>query len=258
MADQTVTTSADTFLDEAVATTNQSSVDHLNFRGSQGMNPIWTFDVSSLVNKMWDSVTLNLTFFGNLGTDPNAGGGVVIYLAVVTPAVVITQTTWNVFSTGNNWPGSSGAESGTDNDHGTRVAVTTMPSSASTDDTFTSDDITDLITRALNVNAGTLQLIMYSVGSNSALPQFDSIETTNGTQATLQFTNVENQETTTTSNPDGAATNVAVPSATATSKSGRPPIAGADRQVSASIIHDGPEPMTILAITLKGQFGADN
>ena len=55
-----------------------------------------------------------------------------------------------------------------------------------------------------------------------------------------------------------AVASVAVPTVTDTSKSARPPIAGAARQVSASVIHDGVEPMTILAVTLKGQFGADN
>lgn len=65
-------------------------------------------------------------------------------------------------------------------------------------------------------------------------------------------------ETTASSNPGGTPANVAIPSATVLSKSGRPPIAGADRQVSASVIHDGVEPMTILAITLKGAFGTDN
>jgi len=96
------------------------------------------------------------------------------------------------------------------------------------------------------------------VASNSIVVDFDSIETTNGTQATLQFTNVEALVEANPSTTSGIASNVAVPSATTTSKSGRPPIAGADRQVSVSVIHDGVEPMTILAITLKGAFGADN
>lgn len=257
MANQTVTCSADTYLDEDSNTLNRSAIDHLNFRGDTGLNPIWTFDVSSLVNKTWDSVALNLTFFSGNGSDPNSGA-TVIYLSVVTPAVVITETTWTIFSTaGGNW-NASGAENGNDNNHATRVTVTTMPTSASTDDTFTSDDITDLVRRAQNTNSGTLQLIMYSTGTNSITLQFDSIETTNGSQATLLFTNVTDTVDPNPSTGNGAADNVAVPSATTTSKSGRPPIAGADRQVTASIIHDGPEPMTILAITLKGKFGADN
>ncbi len=257
MVDQTVTCSADTFIDESATTTNRSSEDHLNYRsgGSDEKNDIWTFDVSSLDGKKWDLVTLNLTYFSG-NSNPNTGGGQIHYLSHLEKAVVIAQCTWDEFATSSTW-NSSGAENGNDNHHATRVIVT-FATSASADDVFVSPDITDIIKRAINTNSGTLNLIMYGDGPNAVNQQFDSIETTSGSQAFLQFTNVENVETTTSSNPSGVAVNVAVPSATVLSQSGRPPIAGADRQVTASVLHDGVEPMTILSITLKGAYGSDN
>ena len=100
---------------------------------------------------------------------------------------------------------------------------------------------------------------MYSTSSGGAtVMELYSIENNTAKSGKLFFTNVRNMELSSSNNPTGTAANIAVPSATVLSKSGRPPIAGASRQESASILHDGVEPMTILAITLKGQFGADN
>ena len=57
---------------------------------------------------------------------------------------------------------------------------------------------------------------------------------------------------------DSTAGSVAVPSETVLSKSARPPIADADRQGTATILHDGTEPFTLLSITIKGEYGPDN
>ena len=106
-------------------------------------------------------------------------------------------------------------------------------------------------------DAGTLDILMYGTGGGTTRwHSFESGEPT-ASKPNLFLINVQDQESTTTS-AGTAAVNVAVPSASSLSKSGRPPIAGADRQYSATIIHDGVEPMNILSLTLKGQFGADN
>ncbi len=255
MADQTVTCSGDSFLDEAVPTTNRGSILFLNFGRTSGdhLNPVWTFDVSSLAGKMWDSVTLTLTHENPSG-DP-AGSGT-IFLAHIDKALVISTCTWEVFSTGNSWS-TDGAETSADHDAATRVAWV-METSSVADDIEVSPDITGIVKVALNENAGTLHLILFATGTvGGAVHQYDSIETTNGTQGFLTFTNVEDMESSSTSG-SGTASNVAVPSASSLSKSGRPPIAGADRQYSATILHDGVEPMNILSITLRGAFGADN
>ncbi len=256
MANQTVVCSSDAFLDESAPTENRGSVNHLNFgvTSNDDLNPVWTFDVSSLAGKMWDSVTLTLTYFGSITSGSGSGTK---FLAHLDKALVASTCTWEVFSAGNGWA-SFGAETSADHNAATRVEWF-MDQARAVDDVEVSPDITGIIMRALHANAGTLHLILFSTGPvGGSVHQYDSVETTNGTQGFLTFTNVQDQETTTSSNPTGTAANVAVPSASVRSKSGRPPIAGADRQVSASIIHDGVEPMTILAITLKGAFGADN
>ena len=256
MADQTISCSGDSFLDESSGTgdTIRGAVDHLNFGVISGddVNPVWTFDVSSLAGKAWDSVTLTLTHF-SISADPTGSG--TKYLSHLEKAMVASTCTWNDFDTAMAWS-TAGAETSADSHSATRVAWVMVAATNAVDDTETSPDITAIVTRALNTNSGTLHLILYTTGAN-AVQQYDSVETVNGTQGFLTFTNVRVRETTTVIGDDPAI-NVAVPSAVTTSKSGRPPIAGADRQVSATVIHDGVEPMKILAITLKGAFGADN
>ena len=257
MANQTVVCSGDSFLDESSGGgTIRGAVDHLNFGVSAGndLNPVWTFDVSSLAGKMWDSVTLTLTYFSS-STDP-AGDGTT-FLAHIDKAMVASTCTFNDFATSSAWA-TAGAETSADHDTATRVAWVMDTAAKAVNDTEVSPDITGIVNRALNTNAGTLHLILFATGTVAGIPQYDSIETSPGTRGFLTFTNVEDQETTTSSNPGGTASNVPVPSASSLSKSGRPPIAGADRQYSATILHDGVEPMNILSITLRGRFGADN
>ena len=49
-----------------------------------------------------------------------------------------------------------------------------------------------------------------------------------------------------------------VPSESSLSKSARPPIDGADRINTVTVLHDGVEPITVLSITIKGEHGTDN
>jgi hypothetical protein len=124
---------------------------------------------------------------------------------------------------------------------------------------FTSTDITDIIKDGVLAGGNFDMMFWGQQTSGVNAITFDAIEASGGNEIdpNLFFSNVEDMEATTTP-PTGTASNVAVPSASALSKSGRPPIAGADRQVTANILHDGVEPMTILSLTLKGDFGTDN
>ena len=261
MADQTITCSGDSYLDEASGTgdTIQGALDRLNFGRSSGddFNPVWTFDVSSLTGKMWDSVTLTLTYFGTSGD--SASPASFIYLSHIEKAMNTATCTFNDFDTSAAWA-TSGAETSADNNHSTRVQWILSVGPHAVDDIDVSPDITEIVKRALSTNAGTLHLILYATaGVGGAVHTFDSLQTSpGGVAGFLTFTNVEDMETTTSSNPSGTAANVAVPSASSLSKSGRPPIAGADRQNSVTILHDGVEPFNMLSVTLRGAFGADN
>ena len=262
MADQTVFAISDV---EISSSPNQNNDTQLFLTGPGqpgGTNILFGFDVSSLEGKMWDSVVLKLVYHSS----HTASGGP-HYLARVLKSVVYTEATGPIYSTGNNWdsenshPGTNFAEDATDNDHTTRVDQTdaiVLGISHAFPEEFVSTDITNMVRDGV-LAGGTLDLLFY-VPSTSGILAWKSIEFTGAREQDpkLFFTNVRDQEDTFSSNLTGTAANIAVPSATVLSKSGRPPIAGADRQVSASILHDGVEPMTILAITLKGQFGADN
>jgi len=261
MADQTITVTADTYLDEGANNSNRSSVNNMQLRagGVNEDNLILQFDVTSLSGKMWDSVKLNLTYsdIDSSYTDPASAG--LVFLAFIKRAVVVAQCTWDEFETSGptSWS-SGGAENGTDNNHTTRVSWTDLQTTHVASELVASPDITEIVKQALFENAGTLFLIVYATGASGGLQRYDTLQTSGGVVATLELVNVEDMESTSSSNPGGTAANVPVPSASSLSKSGRPPIAGADRQYSATILHDGVEPMNILSITLRGTFGADN
>lgn len=256
MADQTIVTSLDVdIIQPPVA--NREGIARLSFKADtpNEANMIFQFDVSSLSGKMWDSVVLRTVYDATAGsqTPPSIGP---LYLGRVLRAINYSTCTGTIFDTASNW-GATMAENSSDNDHSTRVdTFDTIVQGTRTDgDIFTSADITDIVRDAILKDSGTLNMIMYAPSSASGSMQVLSIEGS-GNEARLFFTNVEDMESTTT---DGTtATNVAVPSASVLSQSGRPPIAGADRQVTATILHDGVEPMTILSMTIKGEFGPDN
>jgi len=256
MSDQTIEVTDDTFLDQGAATTNRNSINWIQFRvGGSEDTAVFRFNISTLVKKDWDSVTLNLTY--RLSPAP-ISNGVSLYVSYVLQSIVYSQTTWTIYASSSNWA-TAGAKNVLDNDHSTR-ALWDLTGSHSSGETVVSPDITDIVRKAVIEDGTFLDIIMYGEGgSGTPAWQWDSIRSLSAhTPAFLLVTSVDDMETTTSSNPGGTATNVAVPSASSLSKSGRPPIAGADRQNSVSILHDGVEPMNILSITLRGTYGADN
>ncbi len=251
MADQTVLATSDVQIDTGANNEGNSTL-FMKARAPNEANLFFRFDVSSLAGKMWDSVVFRATY----STTQISFSGAVVFLARVlqdmnygnVTSVIFDVASWNTVF----------AEDSTDNDHSTRVDIGgALDSGQRVDgDTLTSNDITDLVKDGINETSGIFDLIMYSdTTAVTTSMQLHAIEGT-GTQPSLFFTNVEDMESTTSGG--GGATNVAVPSASVLSQSGRPPIAGADRQVSATIIHDGVEPMTILSMTLKGEFSTEN
>jgi len=258
MADQTITATSDIQIDSGGNNEGEEHVDVISSGGSRS-NGIWRFDVTSLAGKMWDSAHLRLTSRSfHTGVGFPAG----FFIARCKRAVVYNQCTSVIFATASNWSAAFG-ENSTDNDHTTRVDQATILDEVtwSTGDTITFLDISDIVHQGVIDDSGTLDIIMY--GTSSGTTVWYSLETVTPTIPATSFpnlflVNVQDMESTTSSNPGGTASNVAVPSASSLSKSGRPPIAGADRQNSVSILHDGVEPMNILSVTLRGAFGADN
>ena len=255
MTDQTIEVTDDTYIDQSFPTSNRITATSLLFSvGGAESSPVFRFNISSLIKKDWDSVTLNLTY---ALTPATISTNVEIYIAYVLQSIVYSQTTWTIYASSSNWA-TAGAKNVIDNDHSTRV-LWDLTGSHSSNEIVTSPDITDIVRKAVIEDGTFLDIIMY--GEVAATPgwSWDSLETISlPVPAFLLISSVDDMETTTSSNPGGTATNVAVPSASSLSKSGRPPIAGADRQNSVSILHDGVEPMNILSITLRGTFGADN
>ena len=253
MANQTVSCSLD--VDITLSSNREgNTVLNMKARSPNRANMFFRFDVSSLVGKIWDSVVFKATY-----GDPQASfAGTVVYLSRVTQDMNYNNVTSVIYDTASNW-NAAFAENSFDNDHSTRVDIggTLDSGTRSTGDILTSPDITDIVKDGLKEANSIFDLILYSdtIFVTTTMRIF-AIEGT-GVRASLFFTNVQNREETTSSGT-GVAVNVAVPSAVVLSKSGRPPIAGADRQVTATVLHDGVEPMKILSITLKGQFATDN
>ena len=258
MADQTIIATSDVQIDGGPNNDSNENLDVIS-DGPSRSNGLWRFDVTSLAGKMWDSAHLRLTARSNhTGASFPAG----FFIARCKRAVVYNEATNAEFASGSSWS-TTWAENSTDNDHTTRVDQATILDEVtwSTGDTITFLDISDIVHQGVIDDSGTLDIFMYGTSSGSTL--WYTLETVTPTIPSaslpnLFLVNVQDMESTTSSNPGGTASNVAVPSASSLSKSGRPPIAGADRQYSATILHDGVEPMNILSITLRGTFGADN
>jgi len=259
MADQTILALLDVSIIHSQG--NQEGVGSISvFPSGSGdeTNLLLKFNVLSLAGMVWDSVVLKMTY-GAIQTSFTTGP--VFIGRVLKRPVNYAVCTDVLFDTGLSWD-SQMAEGSGDNDHNTRVNTfsTIVQGSRALGDPFVSVDLTNLIVDGVTKDKGTLNIIMYAPNAATASGNmaFYSIEGV-GAQAELFFENVQ-FVTPETEEPsgEGTATNVAVPSASSLSKSGRPPIAGADRQYSATILHDGVEPMNILSITLRGTFGADN
>ena len=255
MADQTILVTSDVHIDSGA---NNEGTTGINEKAADPnrANIFLRFDVSSLAGKMWDSVVLKATW--RLGG--SIGGSGPHYLARVLQTVVYNQVTSTEYSSGNSWSAAF-AENSLDNDHSTRIDQSDaidLSVTHSVDDVFTSTDITSIVQGGV-LQGGTLDIILYGTGTGNAITwkPLEFVGITVAQTIRLFVSNVQDAEGTT-SSTNGTATNVAVPSASVLSKSGRPPIAGADRQVTASILHDGVEPFTVLSITLKGDYGTDN
>lgn len=262
MANEEIIASEDNFLDETAATTNRGAIDHLNYvgTGASERNPIFKFDVSGMSGKSWDSVVLRLTYWGN-GIDPSSGAATIIYLSYVLETDVdVDDCSWEhkVEDAGQvDWTGADGAEDSTSNDHTTRI-VWPLSGAHSTGDVVQSANITALINQAIDDNSGILNLIMYGTGNNTLTQQFRSLESTGvpeSTFPTLVFANVQATASASATVTDTSLTTAE--SASLSSQSNRPPVSEPARQAVVSILHDGVEPMNILALIIKAEYGTD-
>ncbi len=255
MANQTILATSDVAIDILGGNNEGNANINVFTTGASESNGLWRFDVTSLSGKMWDSAHLRLSS----NTSHSGATFNNFFISRIKRALVYATCTDLIYDTGLSWDARY-AESSLDNDHTTRVDQSSILDGVSWADneTITFLDISDIVKQGVIEDAGTLDILMYGTGAGTT--RWHSLESgeTASRLPNLFLTNVQDMESTSSSNPSGTAANVAVPSASSLSKSGRPPIAGADRQYSATILHDGVEPMNILSITLRGTFGADN
>ena len=180
-------------------------------------------------------------------------------MAYLNQPVVITTCTWSIYDTALNWS-TSGAEDSTDNDHDTRVDWTTLVASTglAVGDIVQSPDISDIIDKAISDNSGILNLVVYGLGSNTNVQKFRSLETAGVPDAdfpTLVFANVQ-----VSSSADTGVTSTdltSAESAALNTQSARPPVSEPGRQTTVSVLADGVEPMTILSLIVKTEYGTD-
>lgn len=263
MANEEIIASDDTFLDEQANTQVRSAIDNMKLRtsGANEDNPVMRFDVSGMEGKSWDSAILRLTYHT---ASSSLAGTTNIYLSYIEETDLdVNDCSWdNKVQVGGPtaWDGAAGAEDSTSNDHTTRVDWTTLVASTgkAVGDVVQSPDLTTIINKAISDNAGILNLIMYSPGTNTAIQWFRTLETAAvpvTDKPTLVFANVQFDAA---ADPGVTSTDLtAAESASLSSKSNRPPVSEPSRQARASILHDGVEPMTILALVIKATFGTD-
>lgn len=254
MADTTIVATEDAYLDEGASTLNRSSIDHLNYTpsGAAEVNPIFEFDVSSLSLQTWDSVKLNLTFFGGNTWETLSS---TTRLSYVTKAVVMSEVTWETAATTGpvDW-GTDGAQTSADNDFDTRVTWTVPDLPYVDGDMIQSPDLTQIIQKAINENSGILFLLLYGSGSIGGAPfQFystDNGDVTSASHPNLLFSGVGTPV-------DTSANPVLQSAAGITTVSDRPPVSEPDRNVTIALRWDGPEPATLLAIVKRINYGED-
>jgi hypothetical protein len=95
---------SDAYLNSSSPTTNQNNINGLNFGGSNSV--LLQFSTSSISGQHVDKAYLWIW--------SNRASNVTINLYRILPSVNISQTTWNVSSTGNNWNTAGAGGSGTD------------------------------------------------------------------------------------------------------------------------------------------------
>ena len=166
MANQTIIATEDSFLDEGDDTTPRNGITFLHYRptGALENNPIFEFDVSDMSGKSWDSVVLSLTFHTTTGDLPS----MTINLGFALKAVVMDQVLWSVYATGLSWD-TAGAETDDDNDATTRVSTWTISGVNAVGDVIQSPDITGIVQKAIDDNAGTLNLLMYGAAPDTLI-----------------------------------------------------------------------------------------
>jgi hypothetical protein len=253
MADTTIVATEDTFLDEGAPTLERDGADHLNYSpsGASEFNPIFQFDVSSLSLQTWDTVKLNLTFHSSESSFDQQSSN--LFLSYITKTVVMSEANWTTVSVtpAVSWD-TAGAETSSDNDFSTRVPWTIPSGAYAIGDMIQSPNLSDIVKKAINENSGILFLLMYGGGSGSGFPiQFRSTDhAAEITHPNLLFSGVGTPI-------DTSANPVLQSAAGVTTVSDRPPVSEPDRNVTIAIRHDGPEPMTILAIIKRINYGED-
>ena len=261
MADQTIIASEDTYLDESSATTRRETIDNVQVWASaagQDRNPVWQFDCSSLSGMSWDSVKLKVTW------KASRVGGVssAMFLSYVLQTdMTIGDCSWTnkVQDAGPTpWPDAdAGAEGATNNDHTTRVGWD-LSADIVADTTIVSADITDIVQKAVDENSGILNLILYGSGTQASVARLKSLETAGVSDADkpqLFFSGV--QAASSSSSGGSSAPNDPSGSVAVSTKSSRPPVSEPGRMTTASVFHNGVEPMTILALITKSEYGRD-
>lgn len=254
MASETIIATSDSYLDEDNDSSPRNTIDNLQYRpaGAAELNPIFEFDVSDMDGRSWDSVVLNLTFHTTTGDLSS----MTVNLGYVTKAVVMDQTIWSLYATGLSWA-TAGAETDDDNDATTRESTGTISGVNAVGDTLTSPDITGIVQKAIDDNAGTLFLIMYGAAPDTLI-RFKSLEFSGILEAEkpqLVFSNVQ-----VSSSADTGVTSTdltTAESAALNTQSARPPVSEPGRQTTVSVLADGVEPMTILSLIVKAEYGTD-
>jgi hypothetical protein len=176
--------SADTFLHQSNATTNYSTETSIGWRdkfpsSGSAIYTLMEFDISSLAGKnvLAADLVLITRLDGGWGS-ANAGNFTGrIQAARLLRAAVLSQATWNVYSTGNNWAG-AGASDATDRSTSPAAVAFWTYGSNYVDDTIVQLDLAPLIRQLLLESVTTMQIVLSTdvVTGSGNVVAFHSLE----------------------------------------------------------------------------------
>lgn len=171
---------ADTWIDQAAATTNYGSdtqlsiADRISSPGGFTKCPILTFDLSGLSGEV---VRADLMLYGDGSGNAGIFTGHIGARKVIRSGVNLAQATWNVYSTGNNW-GTAGAR-GTGDTAQMFEGVAVWSSPANQSALWFALDLTGMVRRAIMDSETSLTVLVGAIdiatGSQNALT-FSSVD----------------------------------------------------------------------------------
>ncbi len=254
MANQVIVATQDTWLDGASTGNDRSGSTIVRAWASAAgdSHGAWEFDVSSIATSNWTVVRLHLTYQDDAANNP----ATTWFFVRSRRAWVMGELTWDDASASEAWASGGARNNSSDHNHGQEIVFPWPTAPHAIGDVIMSPDLTDLVESANNEDGGVLRLLLMrhsAAQSGGGIQDWHSIEGGTGDEKPRLIFSDFNVPV----DLSPAPPSVVQVGSPVTLTSDRPPLQEPDRQVTVAIRSDGPEPMTILSIIQKLNFGTD-